>query len=195
MIEVFKKRRTQYALGRNLNVAEAAIEDLAREAIRWSPSPFNSQSSRAVFLFGSESQKLWDIVRDEIARIVSGEALEQSLKRISGFASGVGTILFFEDQQVIHDLQQQWPPFADNFPVWSEQSSGMAQFAVWTALANSGIGASLQHYNPLIDSTVEKTWNLPSSWKLRAQMPIGSNEAPVPEKTFIPDDIRFRSFR
>ncbi|MBO9112488.1 MULTISPECIES: nitroreductase family protein [Rhizobium/Agrobacterium group] len=195
MIELLKKRRTQYALGRNLDIAETVIEDLAREAIRWSPSPFNSQSSRVVFLFGNESEKLWSIVRREIAQIMSSDTLEQFLKKIDGFAAGVGTILFFEDEQTVLDLQEQWPLFADHFPDWSEQSGGMAQFAVWTALANVGVGASLQHYNPLIDESVKKTWNLPVGWKLRAQMPIGSNEAPVPDKTFLPDALRFRSFR
>ncbi len=47
----------------------------------------------------------------------------------------------------------------------------MAQFAVWTALAEHKVGASLQHYNPLVDAQTHKTWNLPESWKLRAQMP------------------------
>ena len=30
-------------------------------------------------------------------------------------------------------------------------AAGMLQLAVWTALAEKGLGASLQHYNPLID--------------------------------------------
>jgi predicted oxidoreductase (fatty acid repression mutant protein) len=78
--------------------------------------------------------------------------------------------------------------------VWSEQASGMAQFAVWAALADAGIGASLQHYNPLIDAAVAARWDIPSSWKLRAQMPFGSNEKPFGEKTFIGDAERFKVF-
>jgi predicted oxidoreductase (fatty acid repression mutant protein) len=66
---------------------------------------------------------------------------------------------------------------------------------VWTALAEAGIGASLQHYAPLIDAEVARTWDVPLSWKLRAQMPFGSNEAPFPDKTFIADDIRFKTVR
>ncbi|MCH3023302.1 nitroreductase, partial [Listeria monocytogenes] len=78
---------------------------------------------------------------------------------------------FFEDQTVVRQLQEQFALYADNFPVWSEQASGMAQFAVWTALAEHKVGASLHHYNPLVDAQTHKTWNLPESWKLRAQMP------------------------
>jgi predicted oxidoreductase (fatty acid repression mutant protein) len=195
MLEQLTKRRTQYALGRNIGASEEAIDGWIREAIRQSPTAFNSQSSRAIVLFGEQSQALWEIVQNELKAILPAEMLEQSLPKIDGFAEGVGTVLFFEDQQTVHDLQQQWAIFADHFPAWSEQSGGMAQLAVWTTLANAGIGASLQHYNPLIDAQVQQTWNVPASWKLRAQMPFGSNEAPVNEKSFMPDEMRFRTYR
>jgi predicted oxidoreductase (fatty acid repression mutant protein) len=104
------------------------------------------------------------------------------------------TVLFFEDQNVVKGLQENFALYADNFPVWSEQAGGMAQLSVWSALANAGIGASLQHYNPLIDAEVAKTWNIPASWKLRAQMPFGSNEQPFGEKAFMDDADRFKVF-
>ncbi|MDR1959368.1 MAG: hypothetical protein LBQ54_10080 [Planctomycetaceae bacterium] len=48
------------------------------------------------------------------------------------------------------------------------------------------MGASLQHYNPLIDEAVRKEWNLPESWQLIAQMPFGLPlEGPSP-KTHLP---------
>jgi predicted oxidoreductase (fatty acid repression mutant protein) len=103
-------------------------------------------------------------------------------------------VLFYEDQDVVKGLQEKFALYADNFPIWSEQASGMAQFAVWTALANANIGASLQHYNPLIETKVAARWNIPAAWKLRAQMPFGSNEKPVGEKTFIDDAARFKVF-
>ena len=46
----------------------------------------------------------------------------------------------------------------------------MHQLAVWTMLEDEGMGASLQHYNPLIDDEVRKVWNLSDDWKLIAQM-------------------------
>lgn len=195
MLELLKKRRSQYALGRNLNFTPDALDALICEAIRQSPSPFNSQSSRAVILFGEESQKFWNIVRDEVGPLIPPDMLEYSLNKINSFAAGVGTILFFEDQQTVHDLQKEWPLYADYFPEWSDQSGGMAQYAVWTTLANAGVGGSLQHYNPIVDAKVASTWDVPPSWKLRAQMPFGSNEAPLPEKTFMPDAMRFKTYR
>ena len=48
-------------------------------------------------------------------------------------------------------------PVCRQFPIWSEQASGIVQFAVWTALAEAGISASLQDYNPVVDDAVTKT--------------------------------------
>ncbi len=33
----------------------------------------------------------------------------------------------------------------------------MLEFTLWVALENEGLGASLQHYNPLIDAEVRKS--------------------------------------
>jgi len=194
-LSLFTKRRTQYALGKELPVAEAEVEALIRQAIRIAPSAFNSQSSRAVILFGAMHEKLWNITRETLRPLVPAEAFGSTDAKMNGFAAGAGTVLFFEDQAVIEELRKKFPLYADAFPMFSEHSAGIAQFAVWTALADIGIGASLQHYNPLIDAAVAEQWNLPASWKLRAQMPFGANLQPFPEKTFIADEVRFRTFR
>lgn len=194
VIDALKKRRTQYALGKNLPISQEAVTRLIQEAVRLSPSSFNSQSSRVVILFGEQSQKVWDITKETLRKIVPAENFAATEQRINGFAAGAGTVLFFEDQSVVEGLQQQFAAYADNFPIWSEHSTGIAQIAVWTALAEANVGASLQHYNPVIDEEVAKTWSLPASWKLRAQLPFGSNEQSFGEKTFIDDAERFRVF-
>ncbi len=65
-------------------------------------------------------------------------------------------MLFYEDQAVVAGMQEQFALYADNFPVWSEQAGGMAQFAVWLALTEAGVGASLQHYNPVADERLAR---------------------------------------
>lgn len=194
MLDNLLKRRSQYALGESLPIPKKETDRLIREAIRQAPSSFNSQSSRAVILFGEESRKFWHLVEEALRIIVPEVDFPKTQKRIGGFAAGAGTVLFFEDQSIIGELQKKFPLYAENFPIWSEHSTGMAQLAVWTTLADVGIGASLQHYNPLVDDKVAATWDLPASWKLRAQLPFGSNEAQVAEKTFIDDTYRFRTF-
>lgn len=194
LIEAIEKRRTQYALGKNITQEQEEITALIEQAVKLSPSAFNSQSSRVVVLFNQQSEKFWHIVMNELRAIVPADKFAPTEAKINGFAAGIGTILFYEDLQTIAGLQQQYPSYAEQFPIWSEQGSGIAQFAVWTALSNAGIGASLQHYNPLPDAAAAKEWQIPDSWKLRAMMPFGSNEAPFSEKTFIDDTERFKVF-
>ena len=191
-LDIARKRRTQYALGRDLPISKDQVTDLIKEAIRLAPSSFNSQSSRALILHGAESVKFWEIVKDELRKIVPADAFPTTEEKIDGFAAGAGTVLFYEDREPVKALQEKFPLYADNFPVWSEHATGIAQYAVWMALAEAGIGASLQHYNPVVDEAVRREWGIPESWKLRAQMPFGSNEAPFAEKTFIDDAERFR---
>ena len=194
MIEAIRKRRTQYVLGRSLPLPAGEVEALIKEAVKLAPSSFNSQSSRVAILFGEASVKLWRITEGAVEKVAPPETFAATKTKLGSFAAGAGTILFFEDQDVVKGMQAKFALYADKFPIWSEQASGMAQFAVWSALADAGIGASLQHYNPLIDAEVAATWGLPPSWLLRAQMPFGSNEKPFAEKTFMDDSQRFKVF-
>lgn len=68
----------------------------------------------------------------------------------------------------------------------------MQQWLVWTSLELEGLGANLQHYNPLIDQKVAETWNLPASWKLNAQLVFGGNGGEAVEKEFKPIEERVR---
>lgn len=193
-IDQIEKRRTIYAIGNQVALSNTELEVLIKKAIRLSPSAFNSQTSRAVILFDASHVKFWEIVRETLRKIVPEAAFEATNNKISSFAAGKGTVLFYEDQDVVKGLQEQFAAYADNFPVWSEHSSGIAQFAVWTALAEQGVGASLQHYNPIIDAETAETFAVPANWKLRAQLVFGSIEAPAGEKTFMDDAARFKSF-
>lgn len=192
---MIKNRRTIYNLGDTLPVSEEHVTKLIKEAVKHSPSSFNSQTSRVVILFGAEHKKLWNMTKEALRKIVPEQAFAATEQKIDSFAAGAGSILFFEDQDIIKGLQEQFPLYADNFPIWSEQASGIAQFAVWTALSQENIGASLQHYNPLIDNDVQATWNVPANWVLRAQMVFGSINAPAGDKDFMDDDVRFKVFK
>ena len=194
-IEMIKNRRTIYNLGDALPVSEEHVTKLIKEAVKHSPSSFNSQTSRVVILFGAEHKKLWNMTKEALRKIVPDQAFAATEQKIDSFAAGAGSILFFEDQDIVKGLQEQFPLYADNFPIWSEQASGIAQFAVWTALSQENIGASLRHYNPLVDNDVQKTWNTPANWVLRAQMVFGSINAPAGDKAFMDDDVRFKVFK
>ena len=189
-----KARRTIYSIGKNVPVDQATIEETIREAVKQSPSSFNSQTSRVVTLYGESHTKFWEIVRETLRKMVPAEAFANTSAKIDSFSTGFGTALFYEDQDVVKGLQEQFALYADNFPVWSEHSSAIAQFATWTALSEIGVGASLQHYNPIVDAEVAETFDIPANWKLRAQLVFGSIEAPAGEKTYMDDAARFKTF-
>ena len=178
-------RRSHYSIGNDSPVDDEEVVHVVREAVKHVPSAFNSQSTRIVVLFGDEHLKLWNIVKDALKRIVPAEAFAKTEAKIDGcFACGHGTVLYWEDAAVIRKLQDSFPAYRENFPVWSQQTSAMHQFAVWTMLEDLGLGASLQHYNPLIDDEVRRTWNLPADWTLVAEMPFGIPTAEPEEKEF-----------
>ena len=189
-----KQRRTIYAVGKNVALTPEQIESVIKEAVNLSPSAFNSQTSRIVTLFGESHLQFWNIVRETLRKIVPEAAFEGTNTKINSFAAGYGTVLFYEDQDVVKSLQEQFALYADNFPVWSEHSSAIAQFAVWTALSEQNIGASLQHYNPIVDAEIAEIFDIPANWKLRAQLVFGSIEAPAGEKTFMAEADRFKTF-
>ncbi|MDH5041014.1 nitroreductase family protein [Enterococcus faecalis] len=192
--EMMKNRRSIYALGENLPISKEEVTALVKEVVRESPTAFNSQTQRVVFLFGDAHKKLWSITEDALKPLTPVEAFPNTQAKLQGFAAGAGTILFFEDTDIVKNLQDSFPLYADNFPVWSEQATGLTQANVWTALAQENIGANLQHYNSVIDEAVAAEWSIPANWNLRAQMVIGSIEAPAGEKEYMEDSTRFKEF-
>ena len=193
-LEQMAKRRTIYAIGKNVALEQQNIEQIIDQAVELSPSAFNSQSSRVVKLFGASHGKFWNIVLETLRKIVPEGAFAGTEAKIQSFAAGYATVLFYEDQNVVKSLQESFAAYADNFPIWSEHSTAIAQYAVWTALSEENIGASLQHYNPIIDEEVAATFDIPSHWKLRAQLVLGSIEAPAGEKQFMDKVERFKTF-
>ncbi|KAG5490738.1 hypothetical protein JKF63_00862 [Porcisia hertigi] len=191
-IEAISKRRSIYNLGNKLPQSPKEIADIIQSTIRQCPSSFNVQSSRAVILFGAEHHKVWEIVKAALKKVTTEEQYQQSEAKVDNcFAAGAGTVLFYEDDAAIKEQQESFPSYAESFPTFSQHASGMAQFAVWSALAQGGIGATLQHYNALIEQDLRAAFDLSENWKLVAQMPFGSIEKPADPKTHLPDEGRF----
>lgn len=187
-------RRSVYALNKNLPLPAAEVAEIVKHAVLHTPSSFNSQSTRVVVLFGAEHEKLWQFAEDALRTIVPAENFEPTKQKLDMFKAAAGSVLFFEDQDVVKGLQERFPSYADNFPIWAEHADAMHQYAVWTTLAAAGIGANLQHYNPLIDNAVAQEWSVPANWTLRAQMVFGGIDAPAGEKTFEPLEGRLKVF-
>lgn len=192
--QLIENRRSYYEIDKSSPISDKEIQDIIEHSIKYVPSSFNSQSARVVLLLGENHDKLWEIVRETLRKIVPADAFASTDAKIDSFKNGYGTVLFFEDEEVVESLQKQFELYKDNFPVWSLQSSGMLQYTIWVALEGAGLGASLQHYNPLIDDEVKEKWNLPKKWKLLAQMPFGTPKGKPGEKEFAPIESRFKIF-
>lgn len=188
-------RRSIYGIGRDIIVPESRIHEVINHAVKHTPTAFNSQTGRVVVLFGKHHDMLWDIAKGALKKIVPEDKFSSTEERINSFKSGYGTVLFFEDNSAVEALQEKFPLYKENFPIWSQQSSGTLQYIVWTSLENEGLGVSLQHYNPLIDEDVKKEWGIPESWKLIAQMPFGNPTEGPKDKEFMPIEERVKIFR
>ena len=174
-LEAIEHRRSCYSLSAKNPVSESDIISAIDRIILSTPSAYNSQSTRLVVLFGRHHTQLWEIVKNALEEFVSPEAFTGVKEKIdSSFAAGCGTVLFYEDMAVIEQLKEKYTSYADKFDEYSEHTSAMHQFAVWTALEDMELGASLQHYNPLIDTAVAHQWNISKEWRLIAQMPFGT---------------------
>ncbi|KAJ5619761.1 hypothetical protein N7510_003745 [Penicillium lagena] len=200
LVQLAEKRRTIYQLGRNSPVPDSKVEELVNAAILHIPSSFNTQSTRIVVLLNSEHEKVWDFAADAFGGLVASGAVSeemfknQTLPKLQSFKKAYGTILFFEDPAHIKPFQEKFAAFAHHFEPWADHSNAMHQYFLWTGLEALGFGANLQHYNPLIDAAVAKEWNLPTEWRLVAQMVFGSPEAPAGEKTQKPLEERVKIF-
>ena len=174
-IDAIATRRSYYHLSDSKIVNDNTIIALVDKLLLTMPTPFNVQSTRIVLLFDEQHRELWNILIGILRNMLSPERFEQSCRKIqSAFMSGCGTILFYEDSEALDDMRHKFPLYAKNFDSWAEHSSAMFQFAIWTALEDMGYGASLQHYNPLIDNAVMERWLISSKWRLIAQMPFGT---------------------
>lgn len=192
--QAFTKRRSIYALGGNLPVKPQAIIDIAERTILNTPSAFNSQTTRLVVLFGKQHKQLWDITETHLRKAVGSNDFSGSKQKMDGFRAAVGTVMFYEDHEVIQSLQDKFELYADKFPIWAQQTSAMHQYAMWLELSALNIGANLQHYNPLINNDIASAFSIPKQWELVAQMPFGNIVKPAGEKDYQPASERIKVF-
>lgn len=192
--QAFDERRTIYALGNDLPVDPRSIVNIAERVLLHTPSAFNSQSSRLIVLFGEQHQQVWDIAEEKLRQEVGDGDFASSKQKMDSFRAAAGTVLFYEDKEVTKSLQDNFALYADKFPLWAHQTSAMHQYAMWTELRTLDVGASLQHYNPLIDEDVAVAFSVPKNWDLIAQMPFGNILEPAGKKSYQPLNERMKVF-
>lgn len=189
-------RRTNYTLTPESSIPDSRIQEILTTTLENAPSTFGSYTTRLVLLLKDEHFKFWDLVSDVVKSVTPPEQFDAHTKpRLAGFRNAYGTVLYFEDPENTRKLQDQFAFAKDHFPVWAHHTSAIHQFIIWTAFTNEGLGANLQHYNPLIDEKVKAQWGIPATWDLVAQMPFGVASAPPqPKPTHMKKPIEERLF-
>lgn len=173
-VEALKTRRSFYNINRDILVSEETILSLIEETVKYTPSAFNSESQRVVVLLNEKHEQVWEMVKAAIKKLVPEDEFKKSEDKINAFKAGYGTILFFDDSKTTEALIEKFPLYKANFLKWAIEQNGMLQGNVWVGLSEMGIGASLQHYNELIEEQVKTAFNIDKSWTLQAQMPFGN---------------------
>lgn len=192
-MEAVMGRRSRYDLGSDLEVSEDRILELVREVVQAAPTAGNAQGSKVVVLLGAAHLRFWDLVVEIFQGRLSEERFPKTRKKLLGFKAGTGTVLFYEDEEILEGLKEKYARHGERYETWAMHGSGMQQFALWTAFSAEGIGASLQHYNPVIDEAVKEAFHIPGHFRLVAQMPFGrilsepepKEKRPVEEKVLV----------
>jgi len=193
--EAVKARRSIYKLGRNIPCLQSEIIAAVERMTKDVPSAFHMQSARVVITMLDHHENVWDITRGELKKVVPDDQFAAVEEKMDALTAAYGTILFFESSNMIKAMQDNYSEYKHNFPGWAMQANGMLQFAVWTALEDLGLGANLQHYNPIIDEPIKQIFDLPDSWDLTAQLVFGEKlEDPAPLDK-VPTGTRVKIFR
>lgn len=194
LFTAIEKRRSIYDIGSESPISDERIKEIVEHSIKHAPTAFNSQNGRVILLLNDENDKFWEITLSELKKIVPEENFSKTKEKINGFKAGYGTVLFFEDMKPVRKLQEDFPLYSDNFPVWSKHAIGMLQYIVWTSLRTEDLGASLQHYTEVIKENVYDEWGINEDWELVAQMPFGEILTPAGEKEFMPIEKRLEIY-
>lgn len=95
LLEGIKNRRSLHKLSDDIKVSDSRIEEILRDAVLHSPSPFNSQTGRVVLLVKGEHRKFWDMAFEVAKAAVPPPVFEAAYEpRIKLFRAAYGTVSF-----------------------------------------------------------------------------------------------------
>lgn len=162
-----ENRRTIYNLDKQIKVSEEEITRTIKHITELVPDAYGIRSQRLVVVYRDKHDQLWD----KIGQVFNGKVAEE---KINMFKSGYGTILYFSDEETVKKAAEDTGAPLERFQHWAGQSIGMLEISIWTGLEELGLGANIQHYNPVIDEAIKEMFDIPKTWKLDAQMVFGN---------------------
>ncbi|MDO5036614.1 MAG: nitroreductase family protein [Porphyromonas sp.] len=172
---MMRKRHSEYALAPEWVATQEEVEEVLAGVLNLIPTHYNTQPVRMVLLTGDAHKRHWKLIEQILIDRIGEERYNKATRaKIEGsFASGVGTVVFFDDTTVTKKMMEDFPSYAHNFPRWAHQVQGSHQYGVWLGLSALGFGASLQHYIGMDDDKVREQLGVPHEWDFVAHMPFG----------------------
>ncbi|MED4126638.1 nitroreductase [Shouchella miscanthi] len=172
--QAIENRRSIYVLSKDTVQGDSDILNLIELSIRSLPTNEHALSARMVLLLHDEHDAFWQLTQERMKSIMDYADFTDTQAKLEMFEHAYGTILFFDDQETFSTTYTK---------SIAGQYNGMLQYLIWVTLETKGFGASLQHYNPMINEAIKKRWDLPNNWNLVAQMPFGRpHEYPNPKE-------------
>ena len=105
-------RRSYYKISNKSLIDRNAIKDIIDQAVKYTPSAFNSQGGRVVLVLDEAHSQLWHMVKHHLLNWVpKGDAVQAKTfsDKVMSFVEGYGTVLFFEDQDTIAASYERSP--------------------------------------------------------------------------------------
>jgi len=184
-MNIIEKRRSVRMIDNSITLTDGELIKKITSILKHTPSSYNAQSQRIMVLLNNNHRDFWDLVLEELRKLVPEDKFSRTENKINNFKSGYGTVLFFDDEATTNGLTEKFPLYKENFINWAREQSGMLQINIWNQLAKHDIGASLQHYNEVIEEQAKVLLSIPKSWKMIAQMPFGNTLEQPNEKMFV----------
>lgn len=190
--ELLLKRRSVYSLSDEVTIDEKTLKDGLALAIQNAPTAFDSRATHIIIALGENHHFVWDTTMKTLKEIVPEKKFPATKAKLETFRKSYGTILVYKDLIAIEELKASFPTFAGRQDDWGEQNIGILVYALWLELANLGLGASIQHYDPLIDKGLEERFKTPASWKLETEIVFGKTLMEPMKKEYDELDSRLK---
>jgi hypothetical protein len=137
--DAVQERRSYYALNKESPISDKQLSKIIKDAVLYTPSSFNSQSSRIVVLLAAEHDKFWEITKEVLKpNVPDADQFATTVKKLDGFKAGYGTVCMSKELGVTASLTIKYRSCSSKIRTQFKNSSMRSHFT----RINSPNGAS-----------------------------------------------------
>lgn len=116
LFEAIKFRHSYYSLSASSPISDDRIQEIVQDTLLYVPSAFNSQTTRLVLVLKDQHKKLWQSIREVYRQQLAPEKFAHANGRFNGFEAAYGTVLCYEDGEVVREYAEKFKTYAAQFP-------------------------------------------------------------------------------